>query len=325
MSTDLRGIGRLTHVVHPLERLGELCRNAELARKRRRSGHRREALLNSASGGLVVIAALVSFGPFTRALVVPEALRELPPAVTLTAAPPTREGAVELRSFETRTAIETQMTTARAMALASAGDTLPKTVAPLRASEVAPEHVREAAAVEDEVSAAGTEVALIAPVQAVLLTGLPAGTTASKGAPVADGEWAFALADLTDIKVTLPDGSTEPVRAKVEIAALEGGEPASIAFVIKPNRKTAAVTAGKAKRQAGGHEIGDDNEAGNRQRARRRKVKAEIGGTDANSGAEQTNNDGAKPSRRRPKRGSAPVPPQDNAAIGNIWQLFGGQ
>jgi len=324
MSTDLRGIGRLTHVVHPLEYLGESCRNAELERQRRVTGRRRETIFHSLGSGLVVTAALVSFGPLTRALVVPEAPLEGPAAVTVTAAPPPRESVVEPERFEARTLVDTQMTTARAMALASAGDALPETVAPLRSAEAKPDLVYEVAAVEDEVSAAGAEVELIAPVQAVLLTGLPAGTTASKGAPVADGEWAFALTDLTDIKVTLPDGSTQPVRAKVEIAAREGGEPASIAFVIKPSRKITAGTGGKAKRQAGGQEIGDDNEARNRQRVRRRKVKAEIGGTDANSGAEQTGNDDAKPSRLRPKRGSVPVP-QDNTGIGNIWQLFGGQ
>lgn len=220
MAVELAGMARLTHVPSPLTRMGDLCSEADETRRLHQRMKAIESVALSSGLGLLLIVSLLTFGPLLNELLRSDGNHY-------------RAGLGVKPSWAATQEIRAD--TAKAMTVALKRKPMRQNVEPLRPVHASAEDVLPVMPVMDELGPANTHSDVVASVPSALLTGLPPGSQASKGREVAPGEWAFDLSDFDGVKVSLPEGTREQVRANIELMA-DGEPPQSFGFAIKPGR-----------------------------------------------------------------------------------------
>lgn len=232
MSIGYCGMGRLTGVAHPLERLGEVCREQTSAKSLRIERSRRRNVLKVASASLLMAAAVSPLiampGPYkadpeTRWFVEAGAARHLSKYAMVRASAFAVQAPI--RMITSRAATEAQ-----AALLAGAGSDLPRSIEPLRERLELP--LTYAAMGPEEIVPPALEKPSdeLAPRPMVLLSHLPLGTSVSSGIPIEDGAWVFALSDVRTVAVTLPDGAVQGLTPKSVASAPRDSDTIHVTF-----------------------------------------------------------------------------------------------
>lgn len=105
----------------------------------------------------------------------------------------------------------------------------------------------------------GDAYPMLDPVDTVTIRGLPPGVRLSVGQRISDSDWAFALGDLRDVDIVVPNGQTDPIRAEVEIKMRDGRDIALFGLNIQHDPPAAVAASGS------GGEGGVSEPAGDRQ------------------------------------------------------------
>lgn len=298
MQSRLTGMGLLTNVQHPLERLGELV-DAEKKRQRalviaERWRLVRAGLAGASAGGSLFATAVVSYAMLkTDPLPVAEGGALLGPtviaALDVDAAPPPPFVAAQgpqpeqpilwsradidptAAAFKDVAPLEDVARpqagiSLQAQAIASLGEPLARDTEGMATLEpdvvVAP--VEETPRVE---LAAVTEPIEDVPLlHTLVVSGLPEGSRVDNGVDIGDGTIVVPGDGVGDIDVKLPDRVRQPVRAAVEMLGPDGVRSTGFTLTIRPS-----VSEGRLPRSARG---ADDDDEPRKVRRKKQRVKA---------------------------------------------------
>lgn len=264
MTSRLTGMGLLTHVQHPLERLGDLV---EAEQKRQRAiviAERwrivRTCLAGGAVGGSLFGTAVVAFAMLTgeanmvaRAPLPPEAALapqnlEAPPAAPEAQAAVGSQPMLWPQEASTPAALTSDHPAAvelaprpqagislQAQALASFGEPMPRDAVAQSLVEVDDEIAVADVVPREDVPTVVAALDDVRAVSTLVLSGLPRGSSVEHGVDVGDGTFVIPGDRGHDIDVKLPDQAREPVRAEVELIGPDGARASGFALTIRPS------------------------------------------------------------------------------------------